>query len=178
VSGDVPKGWRAYGMIGGFLATTVVVLAAGAPWFDRVDANGSETFIPWPFTDPDSASVPDNPFLSAQIAGMVLSQEWGLLFVVAAASGALISFIAAAKRPEAERIGRAIAVNLIAALVCLVMTVLMWASFGSAGSQGATTALRYGFLLAVPAQLGWLGCAIACTRLWSRSRHAVQTTTA
>ena len=73
---DVPKGWRAYGLIGGLLATVVVVLAVSAPWFERIDATGSETFTPWPFTDADSPSVPDNLFLSVQVAELVLSQEW------------------------------------------------------------------------------------------------------
>jgi hypothetical protein len=177
MSDRVPKGWRAYGLIGGFLATLVVVLAVATPWFERVDSTGSETFIPWPFTDSDSASAPESPFLSAQLAELVLSQEWGLLFVIAAASGALISFIAAAKRPEADRMGRAVAVNLVGAVVCLVTTVLMWASFGTA-ADGATTALRYGFVVAVPAQFGWLGCAVAAARLWARSRRPVQEATA
>ncbi len=179
MSGDVPKGWRAYGLIGGLLATGVAVLATATPWFERFEANGSETFTPWPFTDPDAASAPDNPFLSAQIAGIVLSQEWGLLFVIAAASGALIAFISAARRPTQDRMGRADAANRITAVVCLVTTALMWASFAGAGDgDSAGTVLRYGFLAAVPAQLGWLGCAIAHVRLWSRSRRMSQTVTA
>jgi hypothetical protein len=178
VSGDVPKGWRAYGLTGGFLATIVVVLAVATPWFERFDADGSQNFTPWPFTEPDSPSVPDNPFLSAQLAGLVLSQEWGLIFVIAAASGALIAFIAAAKRPTEDRMGRAVAVNLIAAAVSLVMTALMWASFGVGGAADSTTALRYGFVVAAPAQLAWLGCAVAFARIWSRSRRPLQTATA
>ena len=172
------KGWRASGLTGGFLATVVLVLAVAAPWFEKTDPTGSETYTPWPWGDPNAASAPDTPFLSMQLTELMIRQEWGLLFVIAAASGALISFIAAAKRPDAERVGRAVTVNLVAAVVCLVMTVLMWASFGAGGGDETTTAVMYGFVVAVPAQLAWLGAAITQTRLWSRSRQPVQTATA
>jgi hypothetical protein len=145
------------------------------PWFEgRTSSGRSHTYTPWPWGDPDAAAAPDWPFLSLQIAELVFRREWGLSFVIAAASGALISFISAGWRPTHPRIPRVIAVNLIAAAVAVLLVVLMALAFASGAPAGTSIAPRIGFFVGAAAVIGWLGAGIAVARIAATARAAAE----
>jgi hypothetical protein len=116
------------------------------------------------------------PLLSLQIAELVWRREWGLSFVIAAASAALISFIAAAGRPPDRRAARATVMNVIAAAIAVILIVLMALAFAGDGPAGASTAPRLGFFVGVAAVAGWLWAGIAFARVGAAARATPSTT--
>lgn len=143
------------------------------PWFERRAASGrSQTYTPWRWGDPNAADPPEMPLLTLQFAELVFRREWGLSFVIAAASGALVSFIVAAWQPTHPRIGRAMAVNLTAAVVAVLLIVLMALALAGDGTTGGSTVPRIGLVVGGAAVIGWLGFGIAVARIAARPRHA------
>jgi hypothetical protein len=92
--------------------------------------------------------------------------------VVAAASGALVSFIAAGWRPTHPRIRRVLSVNLTAAAVAVILVVLMVLAFAGGAPAGTSIAPRIGFFVGSAAVIGWLGTGIAVTRGAATARDA------
>ncbi len=91
---------------------------------------------------------------------------------IAAAVGAVISFILAAKQPTDERVNRAVIINVAAAALSFVLVGLAWFGFAAGGGDGATTSVHIGVMLALPAQVAWLVLAIAAMRMAGRARAA------
>ena len=145
------------------------------PWFTRADGTDVTTYTPWLWGSADAASAPDYPSTTANLIALGVSREWGLSLVIAAAVGAVISFILAAKQPTEERVNRAVIINVAAAALSFVLVGLAWFGFAAGGGDGSTTSVHIGVMLALPAQVAWLVLAIAAMRLADRARAAQRT---
>ncbi len=164
--------WRPVVLASALLSTFVTVLAMSLPWFVRTGGADDTTYTPWLWGDPDAASAPDYPSTTANLIALGVSREWGLSLVIAAAVGAVIGFILAAKRPTDARVNRAVIINVVAAALSVVLVGLAWFAFVADGGDGARTSADIGVMLALPAQVAWLVLAIAATRMAGQARAA------
>jgi hypothetical protein len=142
------------------------------PWFERRNPRlGSFTYTPSPWGTDDTVSQLRAPVEELKLLEIVLKQEWGFGFMIAAASGALIAFITAASRPTEQNGRRGSLAGVVISAIAVALIGVMWFAFAAgADLPDSTTHVRIGLLAGVPASLAWLALSIVVWRLGARAR--------
>jgi hypothetical protein len=149
----------------------VVVLSSALPWF-------SETRM---FTNPDSSRTEainlwtEGPSVSARgraggLGQLAATGQWGLFVVITAALGMLCGLFARGRHPGDPQLAAALRLNAGAAVLGPIFAVL--ALVGANSGERVSAVPHVGFLLAAPALLAWLVCAVLMWRTASAAKRA------